>query len=220
MGRGRGGRSRLGLSVVAVALLLGATGCDPGVEGRYTLTVCQGGAWHTVAIGTPPVQEGDILLWQSMLAFSSSDVTVVGMTGPQRMKLSAFDEDGQVRLVNWHWDGSAWRLTPGPDIAPAFYREVTSVSGTSGSDVWATVVAVPTSGQPIEQSSYVFHWDGLSWSEVGEGPAASEQEVLSIVAVSPRDAWAVGDRIEHFDGRSWEVVRPSPFGEGARLRGM
>ena len=57
------------------------------------------------------------------------------------------------------------------------------------------------------------HWNGNSWSQVfGAGP--EDSALYGVAAISPGEAWAVGDGagltlIDRWNGSSWSVF-PSP----------
>ena len=78
---------------------------------------------------------------------------------------------------------------------------LTSVSGTSASDVWA----VGSIGR--FDSIEILHFNGKTWSAVSGLPDDSVLE--SVVAIAPNNVWAVGADIEHFNGTTWSIV-PSP----------
>jgi hypothetical protein len=88
-----------------------------------------------------------------------------------------------------HWNGSAWSNAPvGADLS------LTSVSGTSGSDVWTT---------------WGFHWNGNAWTRVASGA-----QLVDVSAVAPNDAWATGGQpmrsqianVAHWDGTTWTTT--------------
>ncbi len=73
------------------------------------------------------------------------------------------------------------------------------------------------------------HWNGSTWRVVAS-PTTSlgDSELDGVAAISPTDAWAVGDMfkegayigqtlIEHWNGTSWAVVTSPSFANGAQL---
>src|SRR5205814_6328240 len=72
----------------------------------------------------------------------------------------------------------------------------TGVSGTSGSDVWAT------NGRGL------FHFDGGGWST----DPAQASSTLNAIDVHPNSGWAVGQSgaLERFDGQRWTEYSASP----------
>jgi hypothetical protein len=114
------------------------------------------------------------------------------------------------------WNGSAWAVADNPQ--PGSMRDMLfGASASSPADVWAV--------GDQEGSDGVFHalaehWDGTSWTVLPTpDPGSSGDLLYGISAVSPDDAWAVGQQlgnqspdqalIEHWDGQRWSVV-PSP----------
>jgi hypothetical protein len=89
-----------------------------------------------------------------------------------------------------NWDGSYWSNAPvGADV------DLTSISGTSASDIWTT------GG---------FHWDGTRWAQPPGVPALAD-----VWAVSPVEAWATVTRpmrsqivdVAHLNGTTWTTAQ-------------
>jgi hypothetical protein len=114
-----------------------------------------------------------------------------------------------------HWDGAAWSAVPIPDPGGVTSPTLRAVSGTSASDVWAVGWWEPALERlrPLIQ-----HWDGTEW-EIVPAPSRGPLSFLNdVVALSPTDAWAVGESTDqafaqtrslvmHWDGVSWTVVQ-------------
>ncbi|MCK2216047.1 hypothetical protein MF672_019920 [Actinomadura sp. ATCC 31491] len=158
------------------------------------------------AAGTPSVTGVD--------ALSAADAWAVG---------SYYDPVAPARgeVYTAHWNGAAWTRVAAP--APGDYlNEVTSVSGTSGADVWA-VGEWRDQGKGQVYHPLALHWDGAAWNSVAApDPAGGTGGALRAVkAISPTDVWAVGYRdyrtpvAFHYDGTAWrEVALPAPGGTG------
>jgi hypothetical protein len=128
-------------------------------------------------------------------------------------RLNAAYED---RALVESWNGSAWSIDAVPQ--PGAQRDMLfGASATSPSDVWV-VGTQQASGGGFE--TLAEHWDGTSWSVVPTGdPGSNDNLLYGVVAVSPGDAWAVGQQVgatspdqglvEHWDGTRWSVV-PTP----------
>src|SRR5262249_32495571 len=73
--------------------------------------------------------------------------------------------------------------------------------------VWAT-------GFYADDRSVTMHWDGSSWSMVGNDCDAYGG-LTGVTVLSARNAWAVGDAETcHFDGSGWhQVPSPQPGGD-------
>src|SRR5262249_41005892 len=94
-----------------------------------------------------------------------------------------------------------------------------SVSGWGSNGVWAVG---EVSG--VNYRTLIVHWDDCQWTIVPSPNASAGSNRLSgVVALSPDNAWAVGDYrylyptpgigtrtlVEHWDGSQWSIV-PSP----------
>lgn len=114
-----------------------------------------------------------------------------------------------------HYDGKTWRFVPSVDTR-FFHNDLTSVSASSPNDVWS----VGAWDDEDQTGSFVEHWDGHAWSLIPTPKSVDRMsaELRSVVAISPTDAWAVGQLskrlggwatktlAEHWDGRTWSVT--------------
>jgi hypothetical protein len=123
-----------------------------------------------------------------------------------------------------HWNGTAWSPVTLPDASfePAAGQ---SISATSASDIWlvGTTFNLAT-GKTLAEA---LHFDGTAWTVVPMAqPGSNTPTIGAVTAVSPSNAWAVGEQIgatsapggntltEHWDGTSWSVVpSPTPGGD-------
>jgi hypothetical protein len=120
-----------------------------------------------------------------------------------------------------HWNGKAWSVVPGPAVA-GFIRKL---AGTGGSDIWAVGYTTSNVAKPL-----IEHFNGTQWQQVAAPFPGIGGELYGVVALSPTDAWAVGlstlsavgnaqqsgspvqTLIEHWNGRSWQVVQSPNIG--------
>jgi hypothetical protein len=120
-----------------------------------------------------------------------------------------------------HWNGKAWTVVPGPAVA-GFIRKL---AGTGGSDIWAVGYTTSNVAKPL-----IEHFNGTQWQQVAAPFPGIGGELYGVLALSPSDAWAVGlstlaavgnaqqsgspvqTLIEHWDGRSWQVVQSPNIG--------
>ncbi|HEX9312493.1 MAG TPA: hypothetical protein VGA30_06665 [Actinomycetota bacterium] len=168
-----------------------AVGVAGGSPSRTLIEHWDGAEWSVV----PSVDVGTLNSLSGVTALSSSDVWAVGQT---------FVTD-YAPLIE-HWDGSMWSLVPSDPTVPS--GGLSGISGTGPADIWA----VGGTGT----SSLIEHWDGHGWSRV-DSPTGKNTGLLSVQAIAPDDAWAVGNDIrgfdetapviEHWDGRAWSRVR-------------
>jgi len=107
-----------------------------------------------------------------------------------------------------HWNGTRWSHVKSPNPSSEF-NTLTGVSAVSPTDAWAVGLYWDQAGIG---HSMVLHWDGTRWSQVKSPNLGSEHTSLSsVIAVSPKDVWAVGDYQEagihalvlHWDGTNW-----------------
>lgn len=103
---------------------------------------------------------------------------------------------------------------PAPIPPPGATVGIAAVTDT---DVWSV-------GYGLQDGAYVVltqHWDGSAWSAVpAQMPLDPYSFLQSVVALSARNVWAVGNSVdsdgiivsslvEHWDGTNWQIV-PSP----------
>jgi hypothetical protein len=124
---------------------------------------------------------------------------------PLREEAYLAKHSGQV-----HFNGTSWS-----DVTVPYYGEraerLLGVSEAAANDVWA----VGTTGHDGEAE--ILHFNGTAWGHESAPSPGFEGELVSVVAISRTNVWAVGDAsgvspfIEHFDGKRWQVVsHPSP----------
>jgi hypothetical protein len=119
----------------------------------------------------------------------------------------AVDASGQVWAVGWdrdynapgrpvsslvvHFDGTSWNRETTPN--PANRNTLMDVALADG-QVFAVGVAQDTSGGGITPRSLWLRKQGGSWSSlaVPPGEAGSQDQLLSVAAVSPTSVWSVG----------------------------
>jgi hypothetical protein len=139
---------------------------------------------------------------RSVWGTSASDVWAVrgGTTG-----------GGTTGAAILHYDGTTWSGVSSPTVNSGALG-LSSVWGTSASDVWAVGTYYYTS-----QSAFglvIFHYDGTSWSSPVSGAIATNP-FFGIWGSSPSNIWALGGSYDsggpvgtilHYDGTSWSSV--------------
>jgi hypothetical protein len=119
----------------------------------------------------------------------------------------AVDPSGQVWAVGWdrdynapgrpvsslvvHFNGTSWNREGTPN--PANRNTLMDVALANG-EVFAVGVAQDTSGGGITPRSLMLRKQGTSWSSltVPQGETGSQDQLLSVAAVSPSSVWSVG----------------------------
>lgn len=137
----------------------------------------------------------------SLTALSADDVWAAG----QRL-----DEAGTTVPLVMHWDGTEWRVVDVPtgNTPAALY----DISGTGPDDIWA--VGGQTRSSDSLAVPLAMHFNGTEW-RVQELPDVGNSLYHAVYAASPTSVWAVGQFTTgseayflHWDGRSWQRVRP------------
>ena len=91
-----------------------------------------------------------------------------------------------------HFDGTSWRREDTPN--PANRNTLMDVVALPNGDVFAVGVAQDTSGGGITPRSLMLRKQGATWSPlpVPQGEAGSQDQLLSVAAVSSSSVWSVG----------------------------
>ena len=168
-------------------------------SGEYAQTLIihwDGTSWSVIPSANVPGVNSELY---GVVALGPNNVWAVGYGG--------ISSGGFSTLVV-HWNGSSWSIVPSAN--PFGDNILSAVSGTGANDI----SAVGRSRNPytFRSGALLEHWDGNSWSQVyGSGADA----LYGVAAVSPGDAWAVGDgggltSIDRWNGSSWSVF-PGPY---------
>jgi hypothetical protein len=159
-----------------------------------------GASWSRVKI---PVAEESLLT--GVTTDAQGDAWVVGFSFENWQPYE--------RTMTVHWDGSRWERVASSNPSHR-YNELYDVDGAGPDDVWA--VGGYLSGKASRAITQ--HWDGTSWTTVPVSQPPDRNVLNSVAALSPDNAWAVGEHdpkgsgsqrclIEHWDGTSWTRQR-------------
>ena len=113
-----------------------------------------------------------------------------------------------------HFDGTKWRVSPGPPFQPTDQPNLEGLTAISATDMWAGGSILTTIGGFQEAFPLFEHFNGTSWTATID-ESNLNSFIFGISARATNDVWAVGNIalgatfIEHFDGTAWSVV-PSP----------
>lgn len=159
---------------------------------------------------------------QSMLggvnAVAPNDAWAVG---------SNYQESGPSQALIERWDGTSWRIVPGPS------ENLVSVAAISANDVWAVGSQREGLPEPYQSRALIEHWNGSAWSVVA-GPALPQFSDSALQAITripgTNELWAVGSRrtqqsayaqalIERWNGSAWSLVTPNTP-SGAKASGL
>jgi hypothetical protein len=193
-------------------------------------------AWALGAYSPKPGYKTYFTLHWNGSAWSASD----GLLGALVDDVSSTDAYAADGYLIWQWNGTGWASSTPPNPPGPDEGDLTAVSATSASDVWAVGTYDPAYSSPI-YDNYSVHWNGTAWTDVAMPlPASSDPDldyqINAIDAISPTNVWAVGEvgdnvasfyasggggtpqsaLIEHYNGTSWRIVA-NPSGSPASL---
>ncbi len=136
-----------------------------------------GKKWSKVSIPEPSTA---YYFLRGVSAISATDAWAVG-------SWDAVGVDSRALIL--HWNGRKWSKVPSPNPVG---RGFEGVSTASAADAWAVGLYTNAAGQVATLTE---HWNGRKWSKVASpGPSPGEEDTLfGVSALTPRDAWAVGD---------------------------
>jgi hypothetical protein len=185
------------------------------------------GAGFEVAKGHRPA--GEFLLHWDGVAWRKQRIPLPVPTGVAKVAATGPSGVWVVPVNAWtqrqgdfeYWNGSVWRSVPAPF---GLTDPVSGFSATSGDDAWAVgsrakIKRGGVFGDPVPLAA---HWDGTAWrfTPVPSPPGHTVSVLSDVAAVSPTDAWAIGQSqrvtpnrafapklfMLHWDGSSWTIV--------------
>ena len=189
--------SRTNAIAVGSALTVGPGTVESAVAERWN-----GSSWTRTTVPNP----GSNNALNAVAATSATDAWAVGTSKPGVTTLP----------FAVHWNGSAWTqaATPAPGTQANAFN---GVAGTSAHDVWAVGYAQDLPSSNPVKHSLIEHWNGSTWSRVPSPDFATGNqttELTAVAAVSPTNAWAVGNGtasttgavLLHWDGLMWKKL--------------
>ncbi len=174
-----------------------------------------GTAWSLVSVPQPANHQS------SLAGIDDLSITNAWAVGTSTSPTATNQDE---RTLIEHWDGTEWSIVPSPNPATGVgdLDVLTSISSTSPSDIWA---AGWTANLDENDINMLFeHYNGTTWQVVPSPVDGQFQFAFAVKAISPDDAWAVGNDgsgdpgktlAEHWDGNSWTIV-PTPFLEDGK----
>jgi hypothetical protein len=180
---------------------------------------------------------------QGVAAVSPSAAWAVGF---RTVRFSQTSMDNPSAPLIESWDGTSWHVDRTPRLPRGSW--LNSVVAVAANDVWAVGVRAQRAARGVINRTLIEHWDGSSWRVVPspnigratyvwrrfDWTPASDNELVSVAAVSADDIWAVGDAgravrrykndhtlilspfkmaplAEHWDGTAWKLGPPAPW---------
>jgi hypothetical protein len=168
-------------------------------------------ASNITAVGTADINTGDTIVQESV-AFHFNGTAWSEMTIPANMELGpvlAFSATNLWSVNNngdaEHFNGTTWATTSLPIVTTQLNLDLTSISGSSPSDIWAAGIA---STQGKHDSPILEHFNGTSWSNVTAPVSAPTGGLTDVVDISPTDAYAVTNvgAILQWNGTTWTLL--------------
>ena len=103
-----------------------------------------------------------------------------------------------------HFNGSTWTRTKLPISTTLPDLDMTSISGSSPSDIWAAGRAFTEGVERQKIAPVLEHFNGTSWTNV---TVPVNGGVSDVAAISPTDAFALdGGSLIQWNGSTWSVV--------------
>ena len=113
-----------------------------------------------------------------------------------------------------HWDGSAWKVVPGPPVAAGSFGDVKIGPG------GAPWVAGWARADDESEPGVVYRYEDGSWVALTAGLEDSIR-ANTLTVLSKNDAWAaLNAGMAHFDGDSWKLVPEVPTDGSQIATGM
>lgn len=170
-------------------------------------------AHDITAVGSGDIQTGTTIVAESV-AFHFNGTSWSNMTIPAGVALGPVKAFSATNLwsVNdggdaEHFNGSTWTATklPVPTAQPSL--DITSISASSPSDIWAAGTAF-NEGLHRNNSPVLEHFNGTSWSNVTVPVSSPTGGLTDVLAITPSDAYAVTTvgAILHWDGSTWTLL--------------
>ena len=165
---------------------------------------------NITAVGTGIIDTGSSDVEESV-AFHFNGTSWSNMTIPAGVTLgpvAAFSATDLWSVNNngdaENFNGSTWTTTPLPITTTLPDLDMTSISGSSPSDIWAAGTASTEGVERRKVAPVLEHFNGSTWSNVTVPVTGG---VGSVVAISPTDAWAIaGGSLIQWNGTTWSVV--------------
>jgi hypothetical protein len=196
------------ISVLALTVVLGGFAAIPAVQAASQVSRAAPVPVIPGRTATIPGIPG------GLDAVSATSATNAWAAGTQTLA------SGHVGTLILHWNGTTWSKVASPTPGSK-YTTLTGVSADSPADAWA--VGNYGNATCTSSTNVILHWNGTAWSQVASpNPGAACNYLNGVTAISPTDAWAVGQScavaintcstlILHWNGTAWsKVASPSP----------
>ena len=174
-----------------------------GIAGGGVIAHWDGTRWSNVALPTlAGATQGVPYSLAAVAATSAHDVWAVGNNSAYISDLS-----GAYTPVILHYDGTNWTVAQAPSTATA--EGLVGVAATASGAVWSVG---QYEGRNGPAASLIVQESGGVWSPVpSPSPGTLANQLAGAAAITPNDAWVVGDSAdgtltEHWNGAGWSVI--------------
>jgi len=147
---------------------------------------------------------------------SGSSLNSAGGSGPNDVWAVGSQSGGSNGALIEHFNGTSFSNVTSPTVSGG---DLVSVSADSPTDAWTVGGQVITEPHNTLDAPLAEHWNGSSFSVVSTpitpvGPSQRD-ELVSVVAISPTDAWAIilmaqgreqSSEFEQWNGSTWTAV--------------
>lgn len=158
-----------------------AVGTVRRFRSRFLAAHWDGDAWTAVRL---PESDSELAVLQDVVAVAPDDVWAVGYrlvpdTSPEL----------RTEPVSAHFDGVGWRLVPVPDTTTGGSSELSGLTVTGSSDVWAVGWTTGAAGeQPL-----ALRWTGSAWVRPLPAPGPDSARFHEVAATATGLLAAVGE---------------------------
>jgi hypothetical protein len=112
------------------------------------------------------------------------------------------------------WNGSTWKRTVLPlPTSKATQVYLSSVSGSSASDVWATgSYFTGPETNPGKPFPLIEHYNGKAWSRVTISGVdlSNGNAAIGVLDITSKDVWVIGSRLARYNGSAWTLNAAKP----------
>jgi hypothetical protein len=172
---------------------------NSGITPRTLVERWNGSAWSIVASPSPAGSTTPTLM--SVSCPSSTSCFATGY----------YDAASVTKPLIERWNGTAWSITPNPNLPNASLSQLSDVSCATPTSCFAVGIAQTSGGF----HNLIERWNGTSWA-ISPGPSTESAgtELKSVACMSPTSCFAVGNHdsvsapaiIERWNGTTWSVA--------------
>lgn len=181
---------------------------------QCSVTFIAGTSAHNItAVGGGEFDVGGDKVVSKSVAFHFNGTSWSNMTIPTKVTLGPVLAFSAKNLwsVNGgaaeHFNGSTWTKTELPVISAQPNLDMTSISGSSPSDIWAAGTAF-NEGLHRNNSPILEHFNGTAWTNVTIPGGPMTGGLTDVLAITPTDAYFATTlaTVQHWNGTTWTML--------------